>query len=552
MKRFQAVLKFAGLFGLGLAIAGLTAGFVAGAYGPIPTAMIVAGVVCILLWLIFLGRFDGPDQVSFWQRRSTTVGTNAVISTLAVLVILGLVNFVAARNPQRVDLTETQLFTLAPETQDVLKKLDQPTKVWIFDKTPNPQDSELLKSFQRQAKNFSYEVADPDLNPGLAQRFAIKNDPVNKDVYVERGGNPNSHRFVQSISQQQRLLESKLVNSLIQVSSTRQPKVYFVQGHGERTLTPDKGSISTAVKELQGKNFTSELLNLAQVGQVPADAAVVVLAGPQKPLFDPEIQALEDYQGQGGNLLVLVDPKSKANLDGLLKKWGIVLDQRVAIDASGAGTVLGLGPATPLVQDYSDHPITRTFKNGISFYPLARPLEIQAVEGVQANPIVLTVAKSWAETNLDEKPVKLDADDRQGPLPIGVALSRIATPPSRPTPSPSPSPQGDGLGPAPSPTPSPSNAPNAVKKESRLVVFGNSTFAADGYFEQQINGDVFLNSVSWLSQEGGQTLSIRPREMKSRRLTPSKEQAMILVGGSLVLLPLLGLITAAVLWWRRR
>jgi ABC-type uncharacterized transport system involved in gliding motility auxiliary subunit len=63
---------------------------------------------------------------------------------------------------------------------------------------------------------------------------------------------------------------------------------------------------------------------------------------------------------------------------------------------------------------------------------------------------------------------------------------------------------------------------------------------------------VFLNSVSWLSQEGGQTLSIRPREMKSRRLTPSPSQAMAIVGGALVLLPLAGLVTAVVLWWRRR
>jgi ABC-type uncharacterized transport system involved in gliding motility auxiliary subunit len=169
---------------------------------------------------------------------------------------------------------------------------------------------------------------------------------------------------------------------------------------------------------------------------------------------------------------------------------------------------------------------------------------------------VMTVAKSWAETNLKEKPVKLDADDRQGPLPIGVALSRVAAPPPpAPSPTPTPSPAGEAMPtpiPSPSPIPTPSPATNGIKKEARMVVFGNSTFAADGYFEQQINGDVFLNSVSWLSQEGGQTLSIRPREMKSRRLTPSPSQAQAMVGGALVLLPLMGLITAVILWWRRR
>jgi ABC-type uncharacterized transport system involved in gliding motility auxiliary subunit len=231
-------------------------------------------------------------------------------------------------------------------------------------------------------------------------------------------------------------------------------------------------------------------------------------------------------------LLILLDPRTQTGLDPLLQKWGIRLDDRLAIDASGIGQQLRLGPAAPIVQRYSDHPITRSFANSISFYPYARPLEIVAVPDVRPNPIVVTNDKSWADANPDEKPVKFGEGDRMGPLPIGVALSRLVVVPTT----------------APS-TASPAPVSNL---ESRLVVFGNTAFAMDGYFNQGINGDVLLNSISWLSQDDTQPLSVRPRSVKNRRIIPSQSLVVGLFVSAVIVVPLLGLIAALGLWWRRR
>jgi len=83
-------------------------------------------------------------------------------------------------------------------------------------------------------------------------------------------------------------------------------------------------------------------------------------------------------------------------------------------------------------------------------------------------------------------------------------------------------------------------------------VIGNSTFATDGFFNQVVNGDVFLNSVRWLSQDDQPALSIRPKEAKNRRITLSPPQAAIAGWLALVILPLLGFGTAFFVWWRRR
>jgi ABC-type uncharacterized transport system involved in gliding motility auxiliary subunit len=84
-----------------------------------------------------------------------------------------------------------------------------------------------------------------------------------------------------------------------------------------------------------------------------------------------------------------------------------------------------------------------------------------------------------------------------------------------------------------------------------MVVLGNSQFATNGWFEQQLNGDVFVNSVSWLSNPNQKTLSISPKKITNRRINMTLIQAGLLVFAWLIL-PVIGLGIAGTLWWRRR
>ena len=546
--------------GIGLISAACTSGLILG-WMALQTGLTIGGIVLIGIWLLMLGRFDAAsNQTNFWQRRSTQAGTSALISTVSVFVILGLLNFMAVRHLYRVDLTDTGRLSIAPETQQILKNLKQPVTLYLFDKEQSPEDRELLQNFRRQSPNFSFEFVDPDANPALAKKFEIKNSNQSRDVHLELSSK-NRKLFVQSLSPQQRISETRLISSLLQIQSDRKPRIYFTQGHGERSLDPGEKNYSAAFKLLQDKNFEVLPLNLAQTLQIPMDAAVVVLAGPSKPFFDAELKAIQDYLDQAGNLMVLIDPESKANLTQLLKTWGLVLDNRVAIDASGSGQLLKLGPAAPIVQDYNgnSHPITKEFGNNITFYPLSRPIEIQEVAGVQATPIALTNKQSWGESNLKEKPIKLNKGDRPGPLPLAVALVRqVISKPSQPALSPSPPlVNTDGQTPSPIVTPSPTTVgpivnPTQAPRESRLIIFGNSAFATDAFFGAQLNGDMFLNSVTWVSQIEGQALSIRPREIKRRQLSATPQQVQIVMLLSAVLLPILGFGLAALIGWRRR
>ncbi len=506
-------------------VAGLVSGFVSGTWGSVPTGLIIAGGVISLIGLLL-----SAPRSAFWGKRSTQAGGNAFLATVSVILILGLINFIAARYNQRLDLTENQLFTLAPQSQQVIKNLKQPAKLWVFTPSLQGADQNLLNNLrQSNPDQFKFELVDPQAQPTLAKDFKVN---AYGDVYLESN---KRRQFVQTLGQGQVLSESKLVNAIAKLGSGEPTPVYFLQGHGEHPLEAAQEGLAQAVQGLETKNFMARPLNLAQTSVLPADAKLIIIAGAQRPLLSAEVDSIQTFVKKGGSLMVLVDPTITLGLEPLLKEWGVSLDKTLVVDP--AGQAARLGPAVTLVNQYGQSPITKDFGNGYSLYPLSRPVLAEKVAGVELMPFLTTGAESWAETDLKNTKLQFDPDkgDRKGPLTIGVALSRSlnSSKPNAPTPTPAPTPKEE-------------------KPESRLVVIGNSRFPTDNLFTQQLNGDVFLNSVSWLSQSQDAVLSIRPKEPKNRRITITDGQGRLLFLSAVFVIPFFAFASAFGLWWSRR
>jgi ABC-type uncharacterized transport system involved in gliding motility auxiliary subunit len=494
---------------------GLSVGVVSGKWEPLPIVLIIAGAVVLGLALIYqLYKAQG-----FWGRRSTQSGTNALIATLAVLVILAVINFIGARYVGQIDLTDNQLLSLAPQSQEIISKLSQPLKLLVFTGTPSDSDKVLLEQYKRQSGGkFSYELIDPLSQPALAQRYNI-GQPGNTSNMVLMVG-----ERTQPLSPP--LSESSLTPAIARMVNNQQMNVYFTIGHGERELMPGENGFAQAIAGLQNQNANARPLNLLTEGKIPADANVVVVAGPRKSFQPQEIKPLDTYLNEGGRALLLLDPLTQPGLDSLLKSWGVTLSpDRLVIDPQIEGA-----PAMPVITDYGQHPITRNFRQQFTFLNVAQPVTAKPIGNEQIVELLKTSDQAWAESNPQNPPVQLDpATDQKGPLSLGVAITRT-------------------LQTTPTPNPNPGQPP----KEARLVVIGDSDFATDPAFNQSINGDLFLNSVSWLGGSQDQVLSIRPKDPKNRRLNIQVGTSRLISFLALGLLPFGAVFMAIFTWWRRR
>jgi ABC-type uncharacterized transport system involved in gliding motility auxiliary subunit len=269
---------------------------------------------------------------------------------------------------------------------------------------------------------------------------------------------------------------------------------------------------------------------------------VLVVAGPQKDLLPPAIEAIRAFVKQGGKALLMVEPEMKdafPSLQALLKEWNLETARDVVLDVSVQSQFAGTGALTPLAAQYPYHEITKGFRLATAFHT-ARSVKAGSatLEGVRAQNLVETSQDSWAESDLSLKePVQFETGkDQKGPVSLAAVVTvQIAGP----SPSPSPSPSPDA------------SRPEPPRPEGRVVAVGDSDFASNSFLGFPGNQDFFLNTVSWLAQDVD-LISIRPKEPEDQRLFVTRDQQRTVAILSLLLIPGAFVALGVATWWRRR
>ena len=497
---------------------------------PYSGKLAIAGLVCTLLYMMSQWREIGQA----FAGRQARFGTLAAASVLVVLGILAAINYLGSRHNKRWDLTAARQFSLSDQSKKVLQDLKEPVKIRVFARSEEfERFRDRLDEYTYQSKQVTTEYIDPEKRPGMAQQYGVTS--LGTVVFDYKG------RTEKVTSEG----EQELTNALIKVIQGRTPKVYFTTGHGEKdTTSADRPGYNAIAGALTSDNFVVEKIVLAQAADVPADADVVIIAGPKTDFLAPEIEMLRKYLARGGKLFVMLDPVLKADqpqpvgLQALLKDWAIEAGNDVVLDVSGMGRLIGTDESVPVAATYPAHPISENF-NLLTAYPLARsmtPVEGGA-NGHNAQKIVETSPSSWAESDLKSltggEPAKPDdGADKKGPVSLGAAVSAAA---ANPPPPPKDAPEGE--------------APKPV--ETRIVAFGDADFASNNALGVQGNRDLFLNAVNWLAQQEN-LISIRPRDPQDRRITLTAGQENFIRILAIFVVPGLVLLAGVQTWWRRR
>ncbi len=272
-----------------------------------------------------------------------------------------------SRHNKRWDLTAAKQFSLSDQTRKVLADLKEPVHVKVFALSNEfERFRDRLDEYTYAGKQLSVDYIDPEKKPAIAQQYGITASGTVVFEYKGRSEKATSDG------------EQDLTNALIKVIQGRQPKIYFVQGHGEKdTVSADRSGYNGINGALTSSNFVTDKLVLAQQGAVPADADIVIVAGPKTDFLQPEIEFLRAYLARGGKVLLMLDPVLKADqpqltlLQGLAKDWGIDVGNDMVLDVSGMGQLIGTDESVPVAATYPPHPITDNFRL-LTAYPLTR------------------------------------------------------------------------------------------------------------------------------------------------------------------------------------
>jgi ABC-type uncharacterized transport system involved in gliding motility auxiliary subunit len=481
-----------------------------------------------LVLLVFFFTVQFETVKSFSTRRSTKLGLNSILMVILFLSILGILNFLSKRHSVQVDLSETDRFTLAPQTTKVLSELPREVKITAFTQSQSRgegQIKDLLETYRHQTPRISYELIDPDRKPAVAKQYGI----TQYDTLVLESGKQET--------QVKQATEQELTNAIIRVSKDEKRKVLFLTGHGEHDLTDtEQSGYSRAKEALEKQGYEVESLSLLQTGSVPENTTVLIIAGPQRPVLPLEKEALAIYLGKGGKLLALLDPLVQTDLEDLLAQWGLRLGSGLVVDT--LSRLFGGDFTVPVVTNYPPHEITGDFRLA-TFFPLARTVSFDSSKAdLEFHPLAETTPNSWSKTDPSTRDLNFDPQaDVKGP----VTLAGIVTP-KKPQPAPEePLDEGAAL----------EDTTGSSTAEPILVVFGDSDFASNNTFNFSGNGDLFLNTINYLTQEKG-LIAITPKEHHFSPLFLTRIQGSILMYVSLIIMPAVVFITGLGIWRRRR
>ena len=462
-------------------------------------ARIAVGVVGVAFWLV-TNRGDKP------LGRGAFYGAVSAVSALVLIAALVGANYIAVKKPKSWDLTKDKIFTLSDQTTGVLKGLKEPVSVQAFYAGNEPEYGELdarLRQYKAQTDKLSVEFVDPFKHPGRVKELNISQ--TGPRIIVKSGAKE---------ARAKEISEESLTNALIEVSRGSSKKIYFTKGHGEHAVADNtERGLKLFTDNLKGEGYQVDEIVLAEHKTMPADAQALVVAGPVAAFADGEVKLVKEWVENGGKLVALIDPGAQSGLEAAFDAWGIHVGKDEVIDPEAQN------PEVAIAQTYAEHPITQPRTSPFALatiFPLARSVTkaASAPAGWTVTELAKTGPRAWGETgSIASGQVKFDAgQDLKGPVSLAATATKGA--------------------------------------ESRVVVVGNSLFAANGYYRLSGNKDFALNSVSWVAKEESR-IAIRPKQRQGNHLFLTADQKKTMTLFAFDILPF-GLLFAGLVVWQTR
>ncbi|MFB0535159.1 MAG: GldG family protein [Anaerolineae bacterium] len=508
LRKFSNYIILAGILSL---LAGVTLYAISRQFDTNVEALLAMGLALVGLFIL-----AKPEEIKrAIIGRTVRYGSNAGLMIVTFLGIIILVNFMADRHHQRLDWTEAKEYSLSPQTLNVLEGLEEPVKIIGFFDPNNPYQQQsrqvledLLKEYAYHSDKVSYEFVDPDAQPLLARQYEVTS--YGSLVFIQ--GDKYQNQFATD--------EQDITSGILKVSQDEVKAIYFTTGHKEHDPDGfDEAGYSQLKDVLEDQNYKVETLSLATITDtLPTDTAVVVIAGPQVPFEDRELETLKAYLSLGGKALILGDPNETDPLGDLLTQWGIRLRNDLVIDPIYAffGDV-----ASPLVTEYRFSQITKDLGGLMTYFRLVCSVEQleDKPENVTITPLIETSDASWGEMDLkNAQRVRYDeGTDVKGPLTIAATVEENLT-------------------------------------ETRLVILGDSDLVSNSILTS-IRGtgniDFVLNAVNWLAEEE-ELIAIGPKTPQQRPILLTPPQSRFIAISSIIFLPLIVVVAGVSVWWNRR
>lgn len=499
------------LAGISLVLMSVTR-YILGEWVPFCWVALGLSVLFVLVGLIK----DRAFFREFFSMKTTKQGMSMGTLILLMIAVLVAVNYIGVRHSKTFDFSLSKVNTLSEQSVKLVKALDSDLKVYFFYKKGvegNEENRrlfrELIKKYQDQSSRISLDFVEVNDRPDLAQDFGV--DKGSGVVFLEHKGRRNR---IEKIDEQE------FTSALVKVTREKNKTIYFTIGHGEKSINENKEGLGLGSLKslLENNRYTVKELPLIQSPKIPADADVIVIAGPVQGFQKFEIEALENYLKGGGSLFLALESQNNAGLEGLVAKTGVKLEDNYILNQveTVMGRAINQGPTMGVIFSMNNK-ITKPFgRSEVTLFRFPQSLKkTDIVKGVVVDELVSTAPNAMAFPSL-----QIRGEGREDSYTLVDEIS------------------GKWGG-------------DEAAKDFTMILAGDVDFLTNQMLYQNLNRDLVLNSMAALAKEEN-LISITPKEPLATQMLLTETKFGVFLFAFIIPLPILLLGTSVALWLRRR
>ena len=416
-------------------------------------------------------------------------------TTILVLIIIAA--FIAinmgmqALDLTPLDFTQEQLYTLTDESKERVKDIDKDVNIYFIGYTDDDSTVDLAKQYGKANEKINVEaIEDVNDRPDLTQKYGIESGTTG--IIVECGDRSKvltasdlvtyDMTTYETIS----IAEEKLTSSILSVTTDEIPKVYFLEGYSNFSLTQNMYYLSIY---LGNEINETESLDILSTGKVPDDCDTLIITTPSKDFDDVATNSILDYINNGGNILwlnaAIAEEQDFPNVNKILATYGIKPFEVGIIRETDTSKMVSEQPdlIMPDIQ-YSD--ITKDIYNttGVIFVNATKiNVDTDNLDelNVEENDLLLASEGSYFRTNFNNQSDAAADDEETGTFVVGAEMTKTIKEANEET--------------------------GESEITSKLVIYGENYFTSDyqlsqnsqyGAIQLAYNKDLVLNSIAYL------------------------------------------------------
>lgn len=314
---------------------------------------VVVGYSVLTVAMLFIAtraivalRFRGRNAYPFRVSTAITISLTLVFSVMLVALSLRLApTFDLPMNGQR---------RFSERTRNILSESRGEISVTAFLSRldPKAREVELFFKFLKETSaslsgaKITYRIVDPSWDVALSERL-VRRGAKERSLVFE-----SQHNFI-TIPLSEGVDERRVASVLSRFSKPMHRQVvYWTKGHSEISYS-DYGNwgMSAIARDLVHEGFRNSDVDLTEEKPIPADCALIIIAGAKTEFSRSEVAKVDQFLKQGGRVLVLMDSE-EGGIASILPQWGI-LATRGAF--KGVRTMSG---TDVVVDDLSSHVIS--------------------------------------------------------------------------------------------------------------------------------------------------------------------------------------------------